>query len=168
MRAAAGKGKRQTAFEDLADLDDVDDASERSKFGAGYSKQTLNTLQIMDENMINLDLMVQLLETICFVNPKLQDFSHAILIFLPSLETIRKVCDVLESHPQFGSREFRVFPLHSSISNEQQAKVFEVPPRGIRKIVVSTNIAETGVTIPGAPMPRAISLLNDGLMLIFG
>jgi HrpA-like RNA helicase len=37
---------------------------------------------------------------------------------------------------------------HSSISNENQSLVFQTPPTGVRKIVISTNIAETGITIP--------------------
>lgn len=37
---------------------------------------------------------------------------------------------------------------HSKLTNAEQARVFEVPPIGIRKIVLSTNIAETGITIP--------------------
>jgi len=37
---------------------------------------------------------------------------------------------------------------HSKLTNAEQARVFETPPTGIRKIVLSTNIAETGVTIP--------------------
>ncbi|KAH9455643.1 hypothetical protein Pst134EA_023102 [Puccinia striiformis f. sp. tritici] len=37
---------------------------------------------------------------------------------------------------------------HSSISNENQSLVFRTPPAGVRKIVISTNIAETGITIP--------------------
>ncbi|KAI9216745.1 P-loop containing nucleoside triphosphate hydrolase protein [Blastocladiella britannica] len=40
-----------------------------------------------------------------------------------------------------------VLPLHSSLSPANQAKVFKRAPRGQRKIVLSTNIAETGVTI---------------------
>jgi hypothetical protein len=37
--------------------------------------------------------------------------------------------------------------LHSSLSTEDQRKVFSRPPKGVRKVVVSTNIAETSVTI---------------------
>jgi ATP-dependent RNA helicase DHX29 len=40
-----------------------------------------------------------------------------------------------------------LIPLHSLISTENQEKVFDTPPPGIRKIILSTNIAETGVTI---------------------
>lgn len=40
-------------------------------------------------------------------------------------------------------------PLHSSLSLEDQDKVFDYPPEGIRKCIISTNIAETSVTIDG-------------------
>ena len=40
-----------------------------------------------------------------------------------------------------------VYPLHSSLSNEEQQAVFTRPPEGITKIIISTNIAETSVTI---------------------
>ena len=36
-----------------------------------------------------------------------------------------------------------VLPLHSNLSIEDQDKVFDIPPEGVRKCVVSTNIAET-------------------------
>lgn len=124
-------GKRNAAsnLEELPeDLDD-DEANEHTQFRSGYSKQTLNTLEAMNEHMINFDLIISLLETICFANPNLQQFSSAILVFLPSLETIRKLCDLLESHPDFGTNAFYVYPLHSSISNEQQARVFNVSSR---------------------------------------
>ena len=42
-----------------------------------------------------------------------------------------------------------ILPLHSNLSVEDQDKVFDVPPEGVRKCVVSTNIAETSVTIDG-------------------
>lgn len=38
-------------------------------------------------------------------------------------------------------------PLHSTLSSEEQSAVFRPPSKGKRKIVLSTNIAETSVTI---------------------
>jgi hypothetical protein len=40
-------------------------------------------------------------------------------------------------------------PLHSGLSTEAQLAAFEPPPRGTRKVVVSTNVAEASVTIEG-------------------
>lgn len=41
-----------------------------------------------------------------------------------------------------------VLPLYSLLSSEKQAKVFQPPPEGCRLCVVSTNVAETSLTIP--------------------
>ena len=48
----------------------------------------------------------------------------------------------------YYARRFMILGLHSSLSSAEQSKVFLVPPCGVRKIVLATNIAETGVTIP--------------------
>lgn len=40
-----------------------------------------------------------------------------------------------------------VYPLHSTLSNEEQQAIFIRPPEGVTKIIISTNIAETSVTI---------------------
>ena len=62
--------------------------------------------------------------------------SAAVLIFLPGLGEIRKLHDTLSDHKRFGSNEFRLYPLHSTLSSENQGAVFEIPPYGVRKIVI--------------------------------
>ncbi|KAF8908975.1 P-loop containing nucleoside triphosphate hydrolase protein [Gymnopilus junonius] len=42
-----------------------------------------------------------------------------------------------------------IVPLYSLLSSDKQMRVFEPPPAGYRLVVVSTNIAETSLTIPG-------------------
>lgn len=42
-----------------------------------------------------------------------------------------------------------VCPLYAALSKESQMKAFELPSKDARKIVVSTNLAETSLTIPG-------------------
>lgn len=113
-------------YQDDAPPEDDEEEDEHSVIRTGYSKQTQSTLKAMNEHLINFDLLLALLETICFGNPELQPFSRAILVFLPSLDTIRSLCDLLEGHSAFGGNDFQIFPLHSSISNEQQSRVFEV------------------------------------------
>lgn len=39
--------------------------------------------------------------------------------------------------------------MYGSLSNSEQLKVFRPAPRGFRKVIVATNIAETSVTISG-------------------
>lgn len=57
--------------------------------------------------------------------------------------------DRLVRHQIFGdTSKCRVISLHSALSGDDHAKAFEFPPRGVRKVVLATNIAETGVTIP--------------------
>ncbi len=43
---------------------------------------------------------------------------------------------------------YKIIALHSVLSSQDQSAAFDVPPPGVRKIVIATNIAETGITIP--------------------
>lgn len=132
-----------------------------------YSPNTAATINLFDERQIPYDLIVRLLERICFEDAVYASYSSAVLIFMPGLGEIRRMNDLLADHPFLGGPDFKVYPLHSTLSSENQGAVFDIPPTGIRKIVIgavlyhishhfivltpsctATNIAETGITIP--------------------
>lgn len=70
----------------------------------------------------------------------------AILIFLPGERAIKDIWDALLKS-DFAQRIY-CLPLYGRLSKEDQERVFETPPQGKRKVIISTNIAETSVTIP--------------------
>lgn len=113
---------------------------------AEYHPKTRSTLASFDEYHVNYDLIMSLLEMIAN-KPKFVDFSKAVLVFLPGIAEIRRLNDILSGHGSF-SRGWHVHALHSSIAMDEQERAFAIPPPGHRKIVLATNIAETGVTIP--------------------
>ncbi|HDQ15250.1 MAG TPA: ATP-dependent RNA helicase [Sediminispirochaeta sp.] len=70
-----------------------------------------------------------------------------ILIFL-SGEKIIKDCLYRLNSSRIG-RKLHILPLYGRLSKEEQELVFDPPPAGKIKVVISTNIAETSVTIDG-------------------
>lgn len=111
-----------------------------------YSPRTRNTLSQMQEYQIDFDLVVQLISRIA-VDQNYVNYSKAILVFLPGIAEIRTVNDMLLGDRFFQSN-WLVYPMHSTIASEEQEAAFLIPPPGHRKIVLATNIAETGITIP--------------------
>jgi len=45
--------------------------------------------------------------------------------------------------------ELLVLPIYASLPADEQARIFEPTPTGVRKVVLATNIAETSLTIDG-------------------
>ena len=70
-----------------------------------------------------------------------------ILVFLPGEKIIKDTMLRLYSAP-FHSK-IHIVPLYGRLSKEEQEKVFDSAPLGKKKVVLSTNIAETSVTING-------------------
>ena len=72
----------------------------------------------------------------------------AVLLFFPGWDEIIRMKERLESSPCFGrSDKYLVLPLHSMVAPQEQKRVFQRPPPFVRKIVLSTNMAETAITI---------------------
>ncbi|XP_059056112.1 probable ATP-dependent RNA helicase DHX34 [Achroia grisella] len=71
-----------------------------------------------------------------------------LLIFMSGVQEITAICDAAQQYAE-KTKNWIVLPLHSGLSLAEQDKVFDYPPEGVRKCIVSTNIAETSVTIDG-------------------
>lgn len=71
-----------------------------------------------------------------------------ILIFMSGLNEITTIVDAAKEYAS-AKNTWIILPLHSSLSIAEQDKVFDYAPQGMRKCIVSTNIAETSVTIDG-------------------
>jgi len=147
-----GYTSTNTSQPDQNDPDDID-ADERDKAGnpidsqywTQYSPKTRLTVSAMDEYRIDYDLILNLIHCLAY-NTQYARYSQAILVFLPGIQEIRRLSDML-SGTQLA-QGFIIQALHSALSSDEQQSAFALPPPGMRKIVISTNIAETGVTIP--------------------
>ncbi|XP_039058827.1 DExH-box ATP-dependent RNA helicase DExH6-like isoform X2 [Hibiscus syriacus] len=88
-------------------------------------------------------LIEQLIRKIC-----IDSNEGAILVFLPGWEDINRMREKLLANPFFKDpSRFIIIPLHSMVPYADQKKVFTRPPSGCRKIVLSTNVAESSITI---------------------
>ena len=114
-----------------------------------YSSRTIDTVSQMALTAINNDLVADLVAHVAVKgkNAGLHGAS-AILVFLPGLAEITDCLTAMREHPVLSDvNKYRILPLHSQLPTQEQRAVFIVPPQGTTKIVLSTNIAETSVTI---------------------
>ncbi|KZC13983.1 putative ATP-dependent RNA helicase YTHDC2 [Dufourea novaeangliae] len=96
-----------------------------------------------DDN-INYDLLLQL---ILYIHLKMPPGS--LLVFLPGYDdivTMREKINNEEKEMNQGLR-YTLYVLHSNMQTCDQKKVFKPSPQGTRKIILSTNLAETSITI---------------------
>ncbi|KAL8960814.1 MAG: hypothetical protein Q9193_002542 [Seirophora villosa] len=88
---------------------------------------------------INYDLIASCVESI---DHELGAEAGGILIFLPGVVEITRTLDAIRKLPNMHA-----LPLHASLLPSEQRRVFPPPPRGTRKVVAATNVAETSITI---------------------
>ena len=79
-----------------------------------------------------------------------------ILVFLPGERAIKQCIERMSVESWF--RKLYVLPLYGRLGKDEQERVFDLPPFGKKKMIVSTNIAETSVTINGIT-----SVIDSGL-----
>ncbi|RLN74304.1 hypothetical protein BBJ28_00005635 [Nothophytophthora sp. Chile5] len=127
-----------------------------------YSEATLRALECLDPSVVNYELIQALVEHLITDTDLLalssgskgdgqhRNSSASVLVFLPGLQEITTLLDLLAGtralrrDPQ--GREFELLPLHSSLSAQEQQRIFQRRP-GVVRVIAATNIAETSLTI---------------------
>lgn len=95
---------------------------------------------------LNPEPYIQIMRMIDKKYPK--DEKGDLLIFLSGLNEIQTIADAAKEFSK-ESKNWIILPLHSSLSMQDQDRVFDYAPDGMRKCIISTNIAETSITIDG-------------------
>ncbi|KAF9900101.1 hypothetical protein BX616_002690 [Lobosporangium transversale] len=76
-----------------------------------------------------------------------------ILVFMTGREEIEQVVNEIRERattlPPNKYAEILALPIYAGLAPEEQMLVFELPERGVRKVIVATNVAEASITIPG-------------------
>lgn len=109
-----------------------DDADELEKEFVGRSVQSVGM-------KINYDLISQ---TVVSIDSELGPKDGGVLIFLPGTAEIERTLQALRSLSGIYA-----LPLHASLLPSEQRRVFPPAPKGLRKVIASTNVAETSITI---------------------
>eukprot|EP00397_Hematodinium_sp_SG-2012_P005557 GEMP01005577.1.p1 GENE.GEMP01005577.1~~GEMP01005577.1.p1 ORF type:complete len:1137 (+),score=248.43 GEMP01005577.1:74-3484(+) len=108
-----------------------------------YSEATRRTLRSMSEQEVNYTLVEKIIDWVMnqAENPEMHG---SVLIFLPGWEVISHMMKHLR---RVFNEKCLFLPLHSQVPKEEQRRVFDNAPPGKIKVILSTNIAETSVTI---------------------
>ncbi|XP_008559480.1 ATP-dependent RNA helicase DHX30 [Microplitis demolitor] len=121
-------------------MDDIDKLGLRAPSRWDLSFEDPEKMQ--EGPTIDIVKMGELISWITRVKPP-----GAILCFLPGWSEIAALKKYLEEYSLLPKREILVLPVHSKIAQRDQKKIFDTPPSHIRKIVLATDIAETGITV---------------------
>ncbi|CAN8020629.1 unnamed protein product [Ixodes persulcatus] len=107
-----------------------------------YKQSTRLAMSQLDEKTLSFELIEALLLHIKTLPEK-----GAVLIFLPGWNLIFALMRHLQQHPTFGTSQYLILPLHSQVPREEQHRVFRPVGDNVTKVILSTNIAETSITI---------------------
>ena len=120
--------------------------------------QCFRSMDRVNEEVTNYDLLEEVLFLLLvqpehnstLLAPEGADLSTgSVLVFLPGLGEIRSMTERLEANRALGNKtRFQIIPMHSTLSSRDQRKAFIPAKHGSRKIILSTNICETSVTVP--------------------
>jgi HrpA-like RNA helicase len=158
-RAVEPTGERVESNDDQQDDDEDPDlslgAEADADAGRGRSRsedeETLHAALLAqyqaqwDDAQVDCDLVYALLK---YVFSSAFGQQGSVLVFLPGWDDITRLHRQLAASPEFSNpHKFMLLQLHSGIQKKEQDLVFHALRPGQHKIILSTNIAETSITI---------------------
>ena len=117
----------------------LDDIVRMTSYGGSNENTHVNSVIQKMGMGINYDIIRQLVVSI---DSQLGKDKGGILIFLPGIAEINRTLSCLQDVPNIHA-----LPLHASLTPSEQRRVFPLAPVGRRKVIASTNVAETSITI---------------------
>lgn len=108
-------------------------------------------VEVLYTNVAQRQWIDSLVSTVIQINLEEESKRGDILAFLTGKEEIEDVARILDEKSRLfppQCMKLIICPLYGAQSSEQQASAFEPTPRGCRKVVLATNIAETSITVP--------------------
>lgn len=129
----------------------LDDVIRLTGFNAGVRNGTIDDSDAEDEDpslaatiqgigmRINYDLIASIVRAI---DSQLGSLEGGILIFVPGTMEINRTLDAVSR-----IANIHALPLHASLMPTEQRRVFPPAPKGKRKVIAATNVAETSITI---------------------
>ncbi|CAB3361811.1 Hypothetical predicted protein [Cloeon dipterum] len=124
-----------------------------------YHIQEINALLGKDEvcsySIANPIYSKQMMDVIVQLMSRLDEFEckrsvkrkGAVLVFLPGIHEIEDTYDALINFNEDRKFEWKIHVLHSSVTRDELLQAFQKVPASCRKILLSTNIAESAVTV---------------------
>lgn len=98
----------------------------------------------MDQSQVDYDLLSQLVAYL--VQARKPGDDGSILVFLAGAPEINMAMKCIERYTR--GMAITTLPLHGGLQPKDQNRVFDKPPQGVTKVIFSTNVAETSITIP--------------------
>ena len=156
FRASYQNRKKPTPWTDSEWFDDVDEGNSTletrststataTSDGTTAPRHTMpieDLVKRVDESQIDYDMLGQLIKSI--INTKKD--SGSILVFMSGAPEINNAMSAIEKITR--GIPIDLLPLHGGLQPREQNKIFIPGPAGRTKVIVSTNIAETSITIP--------------------
>lgn len=142
-RSSSKNRGKDTAWNDSDPTDDDPDSTDYVTFGTGeFSIQDL--IARMDQSQVDYDLLAKLVATL--VQSRNSGDDGSILVFLAGAPEINMAMKSINRY--IRDMSLTILPLHGGLQPRDQNRVFARAQRGFTKVILSTNVAETSITIP--------------------
>lgn len=130
---------------------DVDEFSEYfDKAPVLYLEGRQFRVEVFHSAVEQTDYLFSAISTVFQIH-KNAPLTEDILVFMTGQEEIESTVKTLTelNKANLKNLPMLVLPLYAAMPSNKQLKCFEKAPNGYRKVIISTNIAETSITIKG-------------------